>query len=114
MDLIQQLYTKVTPLSEVQATNQVKSTHGGARANNTTTVANQVKHATTVAKYREVMGDDWTSSAVIKKTLNMSDRLDALKAWEAKGLVEKRKIGDEANWSRNKGYEWRFVPEKLK
>lgn len=103
------LGTKVTPLSDVQATNQVKSTRGGGRANNTTTVANQVKHATTVAKYREVMGDDWTSSATIKKELGMSDRLDTLKAWEAKGLVEKRKIGDEANWSRNKGYEWRFV-----
>ena len=103
------LYTKVTPLSEVQATNQVKSTRGGARANNTTTVANQVKHATTVAKYRKVMGTDWTSSAVIKKTLNVSDRLNTLKAWEQKGLVEKRKVGGEANWTRYKGFEWRFV-----
>lgn len=103
------LGTTVTPLSDVQATNQVKSTHGGARANNTTTVANQVKHATTVAKYRKVMGDNWTTSATIKKELKMSNRLDALKSWEQKGLVEKRKVGGEANWTRYKGFEWRFV-----
>lgn len=104
------LYTPVAPLSGVEVGQQVER-RGGARANNTTVSANIAKHSQTVAKYRKVIGTDWTPTPTIERRLGIgrTAATNTLRAYHKKGLLEKRKIGGDDNWSRRIGYEWRFV-----
>lgn len=105
------LYIEVTPLSDIEGGHKVDR-RGGARANNRDPFpAYTAKHNQAVAKYRKVMGIEWTPTATIERRLGIgrTASTNTLRAYHKKGLLEKRKIGGDDNWSRRIGYEWRFV-----
>ena len=71
--------------------------------------ANEAKHARTVAKYREVMGDDWVDTRTIEKRLGYSagSVFSTLDAWAAMRIVERRPRQNKP-YNRRAGWEWRF------
>ena len=107
MDLIQQLYTTVTPLRDVVVVDE----HRRTRHDNTTTVAVEVRHQQTVTKYRNAMGSDWVSTKTITDRLGYGRYAiyDTLHSWETLKILERRKVGGEKGWSMKRGYEWRFI-----
>lgn len=110
MNFAQMLGASVTPLKDVVPTRQ---SEGRGRRNNDTSIANAVNHARTVERYRAVMGDEWVPTPLIEQRMGLvrNGGSGTLIAWAEKGLVERRKIGGDADWCLSKGFEWRFVPE---
>lgn len=106
MNLAQMLAATVTPLYNVEE--QLSKRSGNPRPNSDR--GWKAKMVQTEAKYRAVMGDKWMATRDIENKLGMSvsvARHFLLGRFEA-GKMERRKAGPADNWTRNKGFEWRW------
>lgn len=109
--LASMLATSVTPLGLCKPTNSGKrDPWRSGNPNPAHELATAAKHAKTLRRYREAMGDEWVATADIENRLGAgpSGLTGTLLAWLKKGILERRKIGPEEIWNRRKGYEWRF------
>lgn len=109
MNFAQMLAATVKPLYDVEESPSKRS--GNPHPNSTK--GWKAKMAQTEAKYRAVMGDKWMATRDIENKLGMSfstARPFLMSRFEA-GKMERRKAGGTDNWTRNKGYEWRWKNE---
>lgn len=115
MDFAKMLGTTVQPLSSriptCEANQKARAKAAGNRDwDRDTNAANVARHAQTLAKYRAVMGDEWVTTRNIDARLGYARTScwDCLATWEKAGIIERRKVGGNANWNRRKGFEWRL------
>lgn len=88
-----------------------KRTH---RHSTAPTAANNARRSQAIARYREALeGKGWLKSSAITKMMGRAPAAshDALNAYEALGLVEKRPVGD--YYVKTRGYEWRWKSGNL-
>ena len=107
MRLADYLMTKVVPLAEVKPEAAPKRQYH-RNGSSALKPANDIKHEKTVALYKTVVREEWTSTVEFENRLgkSRSTAMPVLKRWEQLGIVERRPVGEEFN--RSKGYEWRF------
>ena len=106
------LAVEVKPLSAYEPACQKAQREG--RTVKVVKPAHIKRHANSIAAYTKVMGDAWVPTKTIESRLGFAraSALGTLREWEELEIVERRKIGGEANWNLRKGYEWRFCPVK--
>lgn len=106
MNFTQMLMTPVKPL---YGPDEQPKKRSGNRAPDAA-IGWKARQAKSEAKYRGVMGDNWTATAEIERKLGMSSctARHFLMARLNSGQLERRKAGPADSWTRNKGYEWRW------
>jgi hypothetical protein len=111
MNFAQMLMTPVTPLGERVPPPYIPKGELQKEWKRSHQEANKVSHERAVAKFKSVMTEEWTPTNIIETRLGLtrSSGSPSLYKWEKKGIVERRKVGGAAGWTKRKGYEWRFV-----